>query len=64
MKTILIVVGLVCTDYMQEIYCYKAVVKRTEKEVRRMKPLERACDTFTIFTSRPLVPGSEVASTY
>ena len=61
MKTVLIVVSLVCTDYIQEIYCYKVVTQHTQQEVKKMKPIERACDTFTLFTSTPYKPGDKVS---
>ena len=60
MKTVLIVISLVCTDQIQETYCYKSVVERTPQELSQMKPIERICDTFTIITSKPLKVGDRV----
>jgi hypothetical protein len=64
MKTVLIIVSLVCTDYAQKTYCYKAVVESTRQGVTKMKPAEKACDTFTVFTSTPYSLGDKVPILY
>ena len=60
MKTVLIVISFVCTDYIQGTYCYKSVVERTPEEISQMKTIDRVCDTFTIITSKPLKVGDRV----
>lgn len=60
MKTTLIILSLICTDFEQNIFCYKTVVKRTSKELRRMSDKERMCDTFTLYSNHALVIGQQV----
>ena len=64
MKTALIIVSLVCTDYTQKTYCYKAVTENTQEEIKKVKPIEKVCDTFTIFTSTPYTIGDKVSILY
>ena len=57
MKTFLIIIALINVDYDQNIYRYKAVRVRTTQEVKSMAKIDRACDTFTVFTPTPYKVG-------
>lgn len=60
MKTTFIILALMCTDYEQNMYCYKAVVQRPEHEQRSMTRADLMCDTFTIVTNAPHKVGDKI----
>lgn len=60
MKTTLIVIALICTDYTQNYHCYKTVVERDVKELKTMSTKDRMCDTFTLYSSQTFTPGQRI----
>ena len=49
-----------CTDYEQNMHCYKAVVQRPEHEKRSMSKVALMCDTFTVVTNVPYEVGDKI----
>lgn len=49
-----------CSDYEQDMYCYKAVVQRPEHEKRSMSKADLMCDTFTVVTSMTYKIGDKI----
>ena len=60
MKTTLIILALICTDYDQNYHCYKTVVERDVKELKTMSTKEKMCDTFTLYSSQVYKPGQRL----
>lgn len=50
-----------CTDYEQNMRCYKAVVQRPEHEKRNMSKIDLMCDTFTVVTNVSYEVGDKIS---
>jgi len=63
MKTTFIILALMCTDFEQDIHCYKAVIQRPEHEKRNMSKVDLMCDTFVVMTNVQYEVGDKVTQT-
>jgi hypothetical protein len=61
MKTTFIILALMCTDYEQDMHCYKAVVQRPKHEQRSMCKEDLMCDTVTVYTNTPYEVGDKIS---
>ena len=57
MKTIIIIIAILCTDHEQSLHCYKGVIERSETECKKS---DRQCDTFVIYTPLVLKVGAKL----
>lgn len=61
MKTVIIIVAILCTDHEQGLHCYKGVVEHSENECKKMDKIDRQCDTFTVYTPYALKVGDRLS---